>query len=123
VTEEAYKTLVHYCLSKRKSLRGITKEASQLLIEAISQKLGARESMRIVKVSTRRGSAAEPPSLPRLKAFSHSPASRSPQPLAAATASALTGDPVGSGFTRLAPAGGSSAGGRKAPRGSAYYPP
>jgi hypothetical protein len=41
VTEEAYKMLVHYCLSKRKSLRGITKEASQLLIEAISQKLGA----------------------------------------------------------------------------------
>jgi hypothetical protein len=38
VTEEAYEALVRYCLAKNKTLRGMARETSVLIMEAISQK-------------------------------------------------------------------------------------
>ena len=38
ITEEAYEALVKYCLAKNKTLRGMAREASQLLLEAVAQK-------------------------------------------------------------------------------------
>jgi hypothetical protein len=38
VTEEAYEALVRYCLAKNRTLRGMAREASALILEAIAQK-------------------------------------------------------------------------------------
>jgi len=38
VTEQAYRMLARYCLERYGTLRGIARVASELLVEAISQK-------------------------------------------------------------------------------------
>jgi predicted CopG family antitoxin len=37
VTEEAYEELVRYCLAKNRTLRGLSKVASELLLDAIKR--------------------------------------------------------------------------------------
>jgi hypothetical protein len=68
VSEEAYEALVKYCLTKNKTLRGLAKEASQLLLEIIAQKMRSvegRETERKETEAVKQGEKVEAREEPR----------------------------------------------------------